>query len=304
MSIESAVCGNSVAGRIALGTVQFGLNYGVANTAGQISASEARAILDVARAGGVNTLDTAIAYGESENVLGTQGVSEWNIITKLPELPQDVQTPAQVREWVQKQTRDSLKRLQLSKVHAILLHRPDQILGSRGPALLGALLDLKTDGLATKVGVSIYHPQELEAITQIFQPDLVQVPLNILDTGLVTSGWAARLKVAGTEIHLRSAFLQGLLLMREDARPAKFARWNPLWRQWHSWLQEYELTPLQACIRFSLSVQQAEQVVVGVDTAGQLNQILEAAQGPLPVVPKWSMPIDANLINPAYWNQL
>jgi aryl-alcohol dehydrogenase-like predicted oxidoreductase len=304
MSIESAISGNSLAGSIALGTVQFGLNYGVANTAGQASTSEARAILDVARAGGMNTLDTAIAYGESENVLGTQGVSEWNVVTKLPELPQDVQTPAHVREWVQKQTRDSLKRLQLSKVHAILLHRPDQILGSRGPALLGALSDLKTDGIAKKVGVSIYHPQELEAITQVFQPDLVQVPLNILDTRLVTSGWAARLKSSGAEIHLRSAFLQGLLLMPEGSRPAKFARWNPLWKQWHGWLQEHQLTPLQACLRYSLSVKEADQVIVGVDTAGQLKQILEAAQGPLPAKPTWNTPIDADLVNPANWNQL
>ncbi len=304
MSSELTVSGNTVATRLALGTVQFGLNYGVANTAGQVSAAEARAILDVARAGGVNTLDTAIAYGESESALGAQGVSEWSVVTKLPELPPDVQTSAQVREWVQEQISVSLARLRLSKVHAILLHRPDQILGSQGAALLGALLELKSDGFATKVGVSIYDPQELEAITHVFQPDIVQAPLNILDTSLVTSGWAARLKAAGAEIHLRSAFLQGLLLMGDDNRSTKFARWTPLWQQWHGWLQEHQLTPLQACLRFSLSVQQADKVLVGVDTAGQLTQILEAAQGSLPPVPKWNMPIDADLVNPASWNKL
>jgi aryl-alcohol dehydrogenase-like predicted oxidoreductase len=304
MRRELTVSEKILTARLALGTVQFGLNYGIANTAGQVSAVEARAILNVARAGGINTLDTAIAYGESEAALGVQGVSEWNIVTKLPELPPDVQASAQVHGWVQSQVSVSLARLGVNSVHAILLHRPDQMLGSQGEALLSALLELKLQGLTANVGVSIYRPQELETITQVFQPDLVQAPLSILDTSLVTSGWAARLKNAGSEIHVRSAFLQGLLLMNENDRPAKFARWNPLWRQWLGWLQEHQLTPLQACLRYSLSVQQADKVIVGVDTASQLNEILDAAQGPLPPVPKWNMPIDADLVNPANWNQL
>ncbi len=304
MSSESTASGNSVAAKIALGTVQFGLNYGVANTAGQISAAKASAILNVARAGGINTLDTAIAYGDSEATLGAQDVSQWNVVTKLPEVPSDIQTSVQVRDWVQGQVSASLARLRLTRVHAILLHRPDQILGSQGGALLDALWGLKMQGLTAKVGVSIYQPQELEAITQVFQPDLVQAPLNILDTGFVTSGWAARLKSVGAEIHLRSAFLQGLLLMSEDARPAKFARWAPLWKQWHGWLKEHQLTPLQACLRYSLSVKEADQVIVGVDTAGQLKQILEAAKGALPAKLTWNTSIDADLVNPANWNQL
>lgn len=304
MSSESTARSNALAAKIALGTVQFGLNYGVANTDGQVSAAEASAILDVAFAAGVNTLDTAIAYGDSESALGAQGVSKWNIVTKLPKMPADIQTSEQVRDWVQGQVSASLARLRLTRVHAILLHRPDQILGSQGGALRDALWGLKMQGMTAKVGVSIYQPQELDAITQVFQPDLVQAPLNILDTGFVSSGWAARLKSAGVEIHLRSAFLQGLLLMPEDARPAKFARWAPLWKLWHGWLQENQLTPLQACLRYSLSVKEADQVIVGVDTAGQLKQILEAAQGPLPAAPRWNTPIDADLVNPANWNQL
>ncbi len=304
MSSESTASSSSVAAKIALGTVQFGLNYGVANTAGQVNAAEASAILDVARAAGVDTLDTAIAYGDSEEALGAQGVSKWNVVTKLPEMPSDIQTSGQVRDWVQGQVCASLARLRLTRVHAVLLHRPDQILGSQGGALLDALWELKLQGLTAKVGVSIYRPQELEAITQVFQPDLVQAPLNILDTGFVTSGWAARLKSARAEIHLRSVFLQGLLLMPEEARPVKFARWNPLWRQWHGWLQEHQLTPLQACLRYSLSVKEADQVIVGVDTASQFKQIFEAAHGPLPAKPIWDTPIDADLVNPANWNQL
>jgi aryl-alcohol dehydrogenase-like predicted oxidoreductase len=280
------------------------MNYGVANTTGQVSAAEVGAILDVARAAGINTLDTAIAYGGSEAVLGAQGLSGWNVVTKLPEMPKDIKTSLQVRGWVQDQFSASLARLKLEKIHAILLHRSDQILDSLGGEVLATLGELKQQGLTSKVGVSIYEPQELELITQVFQPDLVQAPLNILDNSFVTSGWAARLKAGGAEIHLRSAFLQGLLLMAEDIRPVKFDRWNPLWRQWHGWLQKHKITPLQACMRYSLSVQKADRVIVGVDSAAQLKQVFEAAYGFLPAAPKWNMSIDTKLVNPANWTQL
>lgn len=295
---------SNVAQRLALGTVQFGLNYGIANTEGQIGASEARIILQTARAGGMDTLDTAIAYGESEAALGALGVGNWKVVTKLPGLPPECQSDAQVHHWVQEQVRASLARLGLERVHAVLLHRPEQLLGEQGLALSRALQDLKVRGWVAKTGVSIYHSQELDALTQAFEPDLVQAPLNILDQGLVNSGWAARLKARDVEIHVRSAFLQGLLLMKDTERPAKFDRWRPLWQQWEQWLETHGLTPLQACLRYSLSVPQVDKVLVGVDNAAQLSAILSAAQGPLQSLPAWNMSVDADLVNPAKWSQL
>lgn len=293
-----------VSQRLALGTVQFGLNYGVANTAGQIDAAEAPNILRIARLSGMDTLDTAIAYGDSEAALGSQGVDSWKVVTKLPAIPSECQSDAQVHRWVQEQVRGSLMRLGLERVHGVLLHRPEQLLGEQGQALSRALQGLKDQGLAAKTGISIYHPQELDVLAHAFEPDLVQAPLNILDQSLIYSGWAERLKAKGVEIHVRSTFLQGLLLMKPSERPAKFHRWHSIWQQWELWLEKNGLTPLQACLRYSLAVAQVDKVLVGVDNSAQLNTILSAAQGPLPPLPEWIMSVDADLVNPAKWSQL
>lgn len=287
--------------RLALGTVQFGLPYGVANKSGQVSHIEAVAILEHAWAAGIGTLDTAIAYGQSEQRLGEIGVDNWRVVTKLPTLPAACTT---VRDWVQESVRCSLNRLRINRLHGLLLHRSQQLLEPQGEELYAALLELKEQGWVEKIGVSIYDPEELDNLYPHFKLDIVQAPFNILDRRLKTSGWLTRLYRAGTEVHVRSVFLQGLLLMGAAQRPEKFDRWMPLWDDWNRWLEEQGVTPLQACLGFVLSQQEVGRVVVGIDNKRQLQEILEAAelQGPQP--PDLLQSDDLDLINPSRWNLL
>lgn len=287
--------------KLALGTVQFGLDYGVANTSGRVSEQEAGVILQCAQTCGLDTLDTAIAYGESEAVLGRLGIERWNTVTKLPAVPENYPDVAQ---WVHEQIEQSMARLGVSQLHGVLLHRPAQLLEKTGPALYGALQSIKAQGKTRKIGVSVYGPAELDELFDAYELDLVQAPLNILDRGLVESGWAGRLHDAGVEVHTRSAFLQGLLLMPAALRPAKFSPWANVWRSWDGWLEQESLTPLQACLRYVTSLPQIDRVVVGVDTAAQLQQIVQAADGELATLPEFDTLQDARLINPASWNQL
>jgi aryl-alcohol dehydrogenase-like predicted oxidoreductase len=287
--------------RLALGTVQFGLKYGVANQVGRVQLEDVRNILQEAAARGVDTLDTAIAYGDSESALGQIGVSSWKIVTKLPSLPEGC---SDVSGWVEAQIEGSLSRLGVSQLHGALLHRPDQLLGEHGKPLFEALQNLKAQGITRKIGVSVYGPEELDRLMGEMQFDLVQAPLNILDRRLVESGWARRLKEKGTEVHVRSAFLQGLLLMPPDQRPEKFARWRTIWAEWTRWLDETGLTPLQACLGYAMGVEDVDNVVVGVDNIKQLKEILVASHSLLPSLPNWLQPIDTDLINPGRWNQL
>ena len=287
--------------KIALGTVQFGLDYGVANQVGKVQFEEALSILQFASAHSIDTIDTAIAYGESENTLGKAGVDSWKVITKLSAIPIDC---GDIGDWIESQILGSLARLGISQLHGVLLHRPEQLLGKTGRQILKALQDIKKKGLAKKIGISIYVPDELETLTAAMDFDMVQAPLNILDQRLIESGWAARLKARGVELHVRSAFLQGLLLLPADQRPNRFARWQPLWAEWDRWLCENELTPLQACLGYALSVHEVEKVVVGVDSVNQLMEIIDASKNVLPNLPKWSRAIDPILINPALWSQL
>lgn len=287
--------------KLALGTVQFGLNYGVANVTGRVGTDMADAILRKAQLTGMDTLDTAIAYGDSESVLGGLGVQGWKVVSKLGAVPEGCPNIAQ---WVIRQTQESLKRLGLQSMYGLLLHRPEQLLEGIGSDLYAALQTLKAEGLVAKVGVSVYGPAELADLWRKYRVDLVQAPLSILDRNLVDSGWASRLKDADVEIHTRSAFLQGLLLMPAGKRSVRFNRWAHIWQEWDSWLLATGLTPLQACLGYATSLDEIDRVVVGVDSVMQLNEILAAANGVLDTLPAFKPLQDDRLINPASWNQL
>ena len=285
--------------RLALGTVQFGLSYGIANQDGQVSRSTAKAMLKLAAVNGVDTLDTAIAYGESEACLGEIGTDGFKIVTKLAAFPDSC---ADVDAWVQEQIALSLGRLGLASLYGLLLHRPEQLLGTKGNELYHALLGLKDDGLVQKVGVSIYSPNELEEVIKRFDLDLVQAPFNLVDQRMYNTGWLSRLKDREVEIHTRSAFLQGLLLMPYEAIPPQFATWSELWKRWHNWLSGNNVSALHACLSFPLSFPEIDRVVIGAESSVQLNQIIDASRRSLPVdLPELHCE-DENLVNPSFWS--
>ena len=287
--------------KLALGTVQFGLPYGVANKTGQVEPGTVAAILSHARLAGIDTLDTAIDYGESEQCLGEAGVDGWRIVSKLPACPDACND---VAGWVTGQVQGSLSRLRVTRLAGILLHRPGQLLESKGRALWSALLDLKKDGIVEKAGYSIYEPGELDVLWPEFPPDLVQAPYNVLDRRLRTSGWLQRMNREGVEVHVRSVFLQGLLLMSERDRPQKFARWSRLWAAWDAWLHEQGLSPLQACLGFAMADPNIGRVIVGVDGVHQLEAILSCAETRIAQCPEMPGSNDPDLINPSCWNSL
>ena len=205
--------------KLALGTVQFGLPYGISNQSGKVMREDVKRILALSRASGINTIDTAIAYGDSEACLGAAGIEGFNIITKLPTIPERV---ADVGYWVRDQVHASLHRLGLQTAYGLLMHQPKQLLGLKGKAVVQALERLKVEGVMQKIGVSIYSPTELDPVFEACQIDLVQAPFNLIDQRLNTTGWLQKLHNAGVEVHTRSTFLQGLLLMPSTMIPEKF----------------------------------------------------------------------------------
>ena len=265
--------------KLALGTAQLGLSYGVANTQGQISRDEAKEIIHFAESNGVKTLDTAVGYGDSELRLGEVGVKHWQGVSKLPALPDGCRD---VSQWVQEIVVQSLKRLNVDALYGLLMHRPQQLLENGGEDVYRALRKVQEDGLVRKIGVSIYDPSELDTICSRFSIDLVQAPFNVLDRRLIETGWLPRIQEKGIELHVRSIFLQGLLLMELGMRPPKFDRWNRLWVDWQQWLEEADLTPLEACLRYALSYSEIDRVIVGVDSLKHLKEVL-AAGGPIDV---------------------
>jgi len=266
-----------------------------------VSRPEAKSMLRFALANGIDTLDTAIAYGRSEVCLGEAGTQGFKLVTKLPTVPNDCED---VKRWIQEQVIASLSRLGVTNVYGLLLHQSDQLLGSNGTLVFQALQELKDNGQVQKVGVSIYSPAELDLLIPKYRFDLVQAPFNLVDRRLYSTGWMQRLKDDDIEIHTRSVFLQGLLLMSRADIPYMFAPWNELWETWYRWLSENEVSAVQSCLAFSLSFPEIDRVVIGADSQRQLAQVVNEANKSLDVYIPDLHSNDQNLINPAKWNPL
>lgn len=284
--------------KLALGTAQFGLRYGIANRAGQVSQLDVARILALAQEYEVDTLDTAASYGGSEACLGEVGIDGFRVVTKLP-----ANIDGDIEAWVVQNLKKSLQRLRVDAVYGLLVHRSEQLLGSTGHSLAKALTKLKAEGLVSKIGVSIYDPEELDIVTRSCSVDLVQAPFNLFDRRLMASGWLQRLHDAGIEVHARSVFLQGLLLMQHHQIPEKFSQWSALLDQWHEWLAKGHATAVEACMAF-VNHPMIDRVVIGVDSVAQFNEILQASTRlPAAELPSISCN-DKLLINPSSWNSL
>ena len=181
---------------------------------------------------------------------------------------------------------------------------PGKVLKTGSQQLFNQLEKFKQEKKIAKIGVSVYDHNQLKSILENYNIDLVQLPFNILDKRLIDSGMLSTLQKRGIEVHARSVFLQGLLLMSNQDRPRKFHRWNALWKTWHEWLNDNQITALEAAIRHAVSMPEISKVLVGVDTKDQLKEIIIASDGILPNIPAELYTNDVNLLNPSNWGRL
>ena len=279
--------------RLALGTVQFGLDYGVSNRAGEVPDDELDTILTLARKLGVDTLDTAQAYGKAETRLGSRHTADFQLVGKLAPGIQATEVTTSVA--------GSLQRLARPRLDGLLLHRSQDA----SPALFEQLAELQRQGLVGKVGVSVYAPEELARwLAQGYPLELVQLPTNLLDQRFLRSGWLDRLQALGCEIHVRSLFLQGLLLMQPAMRPDYFQAFaRPLARldDWHP-----HLSPLHKALSLIPALPQVSRFVVGVCHAHELAAIASTYAHLHPCHDDELAALacdEPGLINPAMWSR-
>lgn len=285
--------------RLAIGTVQFGLNYGISNTGGIASDEEIRSVLNYACEHGIDTLDTAVAYGNSEERLGRVGIDAFRIVTKLPSIPANHYDDFL---WYDNIVKHSANHLKKNKIEGLLLHRPMELLNAGGGRIFYHLQELKKRGRIDKIGISIYEPAELDAILPHFGVDIVQAPFNILDQRLVDTGWLQQLQKNNIELHVRSVFLQGLLLLEPSNRHEKFKKWNRELESYDSYIERSGMSRLAACLAFALSFPEISKVVVGVQNLSQLKEIITASQAVMHTAPDITV-FDNRLLNPASWNE-
>lgn len=283
--------------KISLGAAQFGFDYGVSNTNGKVSIEEVGKIIEAARKKSLRVIDTAIAYGDSEKVLGEVGVKDFEVITKLPEIPNNVD----INDWINNEIDRSIGLLNIDKLHGVLLHKSDQLEGERGQIIWESLNRLKKDGYAKKIGVSIYEPGFLEQNYHKYDFDIIQTSANIIDRRIILSGWLKKLEDDDVEVHLRSPFLQGVLLQNSSQRPEYFSRWESLFSDWDLWQKRYA-TRVEACLAHLAAVSGNASITVGVSAYTEFYEIIAAfenidpSEAPLDLISH-----EQDLINPALW---
>ncbi len=290
--------------KLGLGTVQFGLDYGIANQTGKCPESEARRILEYSSKKEIKYIDTAAQYGSSEELLGRilPLHHDFRIITKTPSFKVDRITDKHAHQ-LEETFNESLNKLGQKSVYGLLLHNSKDLLADNSELLIDRMLDLKARKLVNKIGVSAYTADQLDCAIGRFPIDIAQIPINIFDQRLIQSGHLVSMKEKGIELHARSVFLQGLLLMTPDSIPEYLAAAREQLRKFHESATSYGVTLIEAALGFCEDASEIDVVVCGVDSLEQWREIYTSQGKPLPHHVYAGLAIsDEKILNPARWH--
>ena len=286
--------------RIIIGTAQFGYDYGIRNRSGRTNDFDFKKIIELAQKKKFIYLDTSKEYGDSEKRIGSLKKSpKWKIITKINLKNIYNNNLEKLLHNFVDQLSDSKKKMNVKKIHGLLLHNVDFMNSVNGENIYKALKQLKKNNLINKFGYSIYNFNNLKKICRIFKPDIIQCPLNIFDRRLLQRGNLTYLNKQKIEIHVRSIFLQGLLLF--DKTPKKFKKWNNLFKKWKDWTNLKKISKFNACLNFVMNVKGVNKVLIGVDNFKHFTDITEFKSKKKIQFPQYLNSNDKKLINPSLW---
>ncbi|WP_435549309.1 aldo/keto reductase [Desulfobacterium sp. N47] len=261
--------------KLGIGAAQFGLNYGVSNAEGITPIAEVAKILQQAESLGIEMIDTAPAYGNSETVLGSciQDRHRFKIIIKTPFFDKDVIREQDVA-LLRKTFISSLHKLRQASVYGLLIHHAYDLFAVNGQKLWKSMEALKDEGLVKKIGVSVYDTEQIDEALKRYSIDLIQVPVNIFDQRLLKSGHLKKLKDRHIEVHARSIFLQGLLFMEPSQIPPYLSHAIPYLQKYHDIIKPINLSALDAALTFVDHLKEIDTYIVGLNNYQQLEDIL------------------------------
>lgn len=292
--------------KFALGTAQFGLAYG-RNLSAPVAGREVADIMAEASARGVELLDTAPAYGNSEQVIGMQMPANANfaVTTKISRIVSKSVGAAEV-EAVRMSVKRSLAMLRIGVLDAVLFHHAGDLLLPGGAALFEALVALKAAGKIKRVGVSVYDPEELERLLDAFPIEMVQLPFSLADQRFLESGHLERLHRQKIRVQVRSVFLQGVLLSDYTKLPSRFEKLAGLIAAIDKDAAAMGLSREVFLLRSVTLSPQVSSIVVGVDGIRHLNRNLDAfeeavASENFPDRARYSLD-DPEVIDPRRWS--
>jgi aryl-alcohol dehydrogenase-like predicted oxidoreductase len=292
---------------IGIGTVQFGLDYGISNTGGKTMPPDVSSILNLGLKLGIQYIDTAPAYEDSEKTIGIQlpNKHSYRIITKTPCFNKSLIDNDDIIV-LKGSINNSLKYLKVHQLYGVLFHHAPDLLSKGGRALYETLQSFKDKKIIRKIGVSVYKPEELIAIDEAYDIDIVQFPINVLDQRFHRSGIISKMKEKGVELHGRSAFLQGLLLMPLEEVPDYFKSTKKILRKYRNILTQHNLSSVQGALCYINQIPEIDCLVLGVNNPKQLQSNFEDIKIIKDVNIDFS-PFGINqesILNPAKWNTL
>ena len=297
---------NNYIHKLGLGTVQFGLDYGVSNLSGQTSTQDVKDILQCALQNNITTIDTANTYGTSEEAVGlfNNDSQAYNIVTKTIPINKEIINIDDLK-IIRDGVTQSLKRLKQNRLYGLLLHHADDLKAKNGELLYKILNEYKADDIFSKIGVSVYSAEQIDFILDHFEIDLIQIPMNVFDQRLIHSGALKRLQKHGVEIHVRSAFLQGLVFMDAKKIPNHLQSYSSHLSEFHRIVKELGSSPASASLAFLMQQPEIDKVICGVNSLVQFQELIDTVST-LPNIDKDTFDAvavdDVSFINPSNWN--
>jgi aryl-alcohol dehydrogenase-like predicted oxidoreductase len=283
--------------KLVIGSAQLGMRYGLFNNK-KISFKEFKKIEKLVLKSKINFIDTATSYGDSEKIIGNSKLKNLHIITKI-KIPN--KKNINIKNWLLKEISKSLSKLKIKKIYGVLIHNYKDLLGKHGKNYLFSLQELKKKKIIKKIGISIYEPQEIKKIWNFWKPDIIQVPFNIIDNRILSSGWVNILKKFKVKIYARSIFLQGLLVNQDNSFKIN-KDYKILLNKYMNWCYKNNISLIHGCLHFVKQFKKIDYLVVGFNNYNQLKEIIDVFKKKQIVVPRKFSTNKINLIDPRKWN--
>lgn len=300
--------------KLTLGTVQLGLNYGIANQSGKPDTEKSFQILDTAVKNGVNSLDTSSDYGNSENTIGEFFSKKENrpddllITTKFDIKPAKGTSPKEIERQIYEDVENSLERLGLQKLPVLLLHEPSD-LSNYGKPIRDTLNRMKSEGILGKAGVSIYSAAEAEGMLADDTYDVIQVPMNIFDQRLGKKGILKKLYERDAIVFVRSVFLQGLFFVKPENLVPKLSGFAGPLRQLSDLAGKEGISISQLALSYIRDLESVTSLVIGAETPEQVMENIRLINSPrlsettMEKIGQMFQEIPEPLLDPRLWNK-
>lgn len=264
---------SNLTNKLIIGTAQFKKGYGITNINKRINNKEIKKIFTLINKNNIKYFDTAPFYGNSEKILG-EYINQKEIVTKIPDIKEKIISKKSILE-TKKILFQSIKNLKINNLYGVLLHSSFDLLKPGKKYLIDFLRGIKKDKITKKVGVSIYEKKDFYDIQKFFSPDIIQLPLNIIDRRLITNNFLKKIKDKKIEIHARSVFLQGVLLENPKNFPPFFQQFKSDFLHLRNEIKKNKISLLKAYLAFVLTIKEIDKIVIGIALSKQLKQILK-----------------------------